>query len=85
MRDIATASVFVPWSKPVIAGMITPAARMNTSVSAPSASSITQNSERARCSASLRRPRCSRSVNTGTNAADRTALANRLATRLGTR
>ena len=70
---------------PVSSGMITPAARMNTIVIIPSTVSITQKSVRARCSASSLRSFCSRSVNTGTNAADRTALANRFATRLGTR
>ena len=43
-----------------------------------------QNSVEASRNASLRLPCWSRSVNTGTNAADSAALANRLATRLGT-
>ena len=42
-----------------------------------------QNSVEARRKASLRRPCWSRSVNTGTNAADSAAFANRLLTRFG--
>ena len=69
---------------PVNSGMITPAARMNTAVIAPSAISMIQNSVEASRSASLRLPCCSSSVKTGTNAADKAALANRLLARFGT-
>ena len=65
-------------------GMITPAARMKNAVIAPSAISMIQNSVEASRKASCLRPFCSRSVKTGTNAADSAALANRLATRFGT-
>ncbi len=65
-------------------GMITPAARMKNAVIAPSAISMIQNSVEASRNASRRRPCWSRSVKTGTNAADSAALANRLATRFGT-
>ena len=68
---------------PVNSGMIAPAPRMNTAVTAPRAMSMIQNKVEASRSASLRLPRCSSSVNTGTNAADRAALANRLLTRFG--
>ena len=57
---------------------------MNSAVIAPRPISMIQNSVEASRSASLRRPFCSRSVNTGTNAADSAAWANRFATRFGT-
>src|SRR5436190_21109424 len=63
--------------------MIKPAARMKKAVTAPSAIRMIQKSVEASRKASLRRPCCSRSVNTGTKAADSAALANRLLTRLG--
>ena len=64
-------------------GMIAPAARMKNAVIAPRTISMIQNSVEASRNASLRRPCWSRSVNTGTNAADSAALANRLLTRFG--
>ena len=57
-------------------GMMAPAARMNTAVIAPRPISMIQNSVDASRTASLRRPCWSRSVNTGTNAADRADWAN---------
>ncbi len=66
-------------------GMIVPAARMKNAEIAPSPISMIQNSVEASRNASFLRPCWSRSVNTGTNAADSAAFANRFATRLGTR
>ena len=68
---------------PVNNGMIRPAARMNTAVIAPRTITMIQNSVEASRNASRRRPCWSRSVNTGTNAAESAALANRLLIRLG--
>ena len=65
-------------------GMISPAARMKTAVTAPRPISRIQKSVEARLTASRRRPFCSRSVKTGTKAAERADWANRLATRFGT-
>ena len=65
-------------------GMIVCAARMKTAVTAPSAISMIQNTVAASRNASRRRPSWSSSVKTGTNAAERAALANRLLTRFGT-
>src|SRR3984893_2867131 len=74
------------WSNlaPVNSGMTTPAPRMKNAVIAPRTISMIQSSVEASRSASLRLPCWSSSVNTGTNAADSAALANRLLTRLGT-
>ena len=66
-------------------GMIVPAARMKKAVTTLSAISRIQNSVEAKRKASRFLPFCSRSVKTGTNAADRAALANSCATKLGTR
>ena len=63
--------------------MITPAARIPTAVSAPSAIRMIQNSVEASRNASRFLPCWSRSVNTGTNAADSAACANRLLIRFG--
>ncbi len=57
---------------------------MKNAVIAPSAISMIQNSVDASRNASFLRPFCSNSVNTGTNAADSAAFANRLANRFGT-
>ena len=70
---------------PVNSGMITPAAISKKAVIAVSAISMIQKSVDASRNASRRRPCWSRSVNTGTNAADSAAWAKRLAMRLGTR
>ena len=67
----------------VNSGMIVPASRIATAVTAPRTMSMIQNSVEARRKASLRLPFCSRSVKTGTNAADSAAFANRFATRFG--
>ena len=64
-------------------GMISPAASTKKAVIAPSAISMIQNSVEARPEG-FAAPFCSRSVNTGTNAADSADCANRLATRFGT-
>jgi hypothetical protein len=69
--------------EPVNSGMITPAARIPTAVRAPSAIRMIQNSVEARRNASRFLPCWSRSVNTGTNAAESAACANRLLIRFG--
>ena len=63
--------------------MIMPANTIPNAVRAPSAIRMIQNSVEASLNASRRRPCCSRSVNTGTNAADSAACANRFAIRFG--
>ena len=71
-------------SVPVKSGMMKSATPIQTSVSAPSTTRISQNRLEARRKASCLRPWCSSSVNTGTKAADRAACENRLLNRLGT-
>ena len=68
---------------PVNSGMIVPARRIPNAVSAPSAIRMIQNSVEASLNASRLRPCWSRSVNTGTNAADSAAWANRFDIRFG--
>ena len=77
-RDSPTVSAVSEWLNvgPMNNGMISPAARMNTAVIAPRPISMIQNSVDASRTASLRRPFCSRSVNTGTKAADNADWAN---------
>ena len=81
-RDSPTVSAFREALNvgPMNSGMITPAARMNTAVIAPSPMSMIQNSVDASRTASVRRPFCSSSVNTGTNAADSADWAKSCAT-----
>ncbi len=69
---------------PVNAGTTSPATAIQSSVSAPSATRMTQNSVAATRNASRLRPCWIKSVNTGTNAADSAAWENRLLNRLGT-
>ncbi len=68
---------------PVNSGMITPAARIPIAVSAPRAIRMIQNSVEASLNASRFRPCWSRSVNTGTKAAESAACANRFDIRFG--
>ena len=63
--------------------MTSPAIANHSSVSAPSPTRISQNSDEASRSASRLRPCCISSVNTGTNAADSAACENRLLNRFG--
>ena len=71
---------------PVNSGMITPGKELEEGGDrGTSAISMIQKSVEASRKASRRRPCWSRSVKTGTNAADSAACANRFATRLGTR
>ena len=69
--------------EPVSAGMITPASRMNTATSAPIPNRITKKSVEASWKASRRRLRSSRSVKTGTNAAETAWSATSVRSRLG--
>ena len=69
---------------PVKSGMITPAPRMKNAVSPPRPINMIQKRVEASRTASLRRPFSRSSVNTGTNAADSAAFANRFVTRFGT-
>ena len=68
---------------PVNSGMITPANTIPSAVNAPRTIRMIQNSVEASLNASRFRPCCSRSVNTGTNAADSAACANRFDIRFG--
>ena len=68
---------------PVNSGMIVPASRIPSAVTPPRTIRMIQNSVEASLNASRLRPCCSRSVNTGTNAADSAAWANRFAIRFG--
>ncbi len=63
--------------------MISPAPRIKIAVMAPRTIRISQKMADASLNASRLRPRWSSSVNTGTNAADKAACANRLLTRFG--
>ncbi len=69
---------------PVNSGTMKLATPNHSSVSAPSATRMTQNSVDATWKASRLRPFWMRSVNTGTNAADSAACENRLLNRFGT-
>ena len=69
---------------PVNRGTTRPAAAIQTNVSAPSPTRISQNSSEASLNASRLRPSWMSSVNTGTKAADSAACENRLLNRFGT-
>ena len=68
---------------PVNSGMIVPANTIPSAVNPPRAIRMIQSSVEASRKASRFLPCWSRSVNTGTNAADRAACANRFETRFG--
>ena len=73
-----------PWRLPVNSGAIAPASTIHRPVTTPRAIRMIQNSVEASRNASFLRPAWSRSVNTGTNAADSAACENRLLIRFGT-
>ena len=84
LRDKPSRSI-ASGSEPVNSGMITPATTIPSAVrSTPSTIRMIQNSVEASLNASRLRPCCSSSVNTGTNAAESAACANRFDIRFGT-